>query len=344
MAACPVCSFPLFPARHGATRISLCRRCGGALIGADGIKDAYGGLGQPSQWPADELREHPEARYLACPDDGAAMQAISIVNNGTTVVVDVCKQCGGLWLDAEEGDHLAAVLRGEQREGSPRQPGFRSYLFQLFTGMPLEVWHPVRRRPVIMQMLVATLIALFVVEGVMIGSMGEEPFARLFGLVPREFLAGNQLWSLLTHGFIHGGVFHLVSNLYFLWIFGDNVEDTMGRPAFVWIYGLAMVAGGLLEVVMSPDSPLPRLGASGAVAGLMGAYLMLFPHVKVWVVWFFVRFKLSIWVYLGMWGTVQLISAAAGVPGIAWYAHIGGFVAGMAAGLRYKQRRGGLTA
>lgn len=337
MASCPVCSFPLSDAHHGSTRVQLCRRCQGALVSAQGVHEAYGALGPSSQWPGAEIQEGPLARQLRCPGDGAHMKAIAVMQGNVSVVVDVCTQCDALWLDASEGAHLARLLGSAGVERS--QPGFRSYLFQLFTGMPVEVWHPTKKRPVLVYSLLALLPALFLLELTAIGAMGDVSFVQMFGLVPRAFISGERVWTLFTHGFIHGGWFHLLGNLYFLYVFGDNVEDTMGRRAFVQVYMLAMVAGGVLEVVVDPTSSMPRLGASGAIAGLMGAYLVLFPSVKVWVVWLFMRFKLSVWIYLGLWVLMQVGAAAAHAPGVAWFCHLGGFAAGAALGFRYRLRR-----
>jgi membrane associated rhomboid family serine protease len=136
--------------------------------------------------------------------------------------------------------------------------------------------------------------------------------------------------TLLTYQFMHGDIFHLLSNMLFLWVFGDNVEDALGHVRYLIFYLLCGVAGGLAHAVMLPASPLPLIGASGAVAGVIGAYLLLHPRVLVWVLAFRI-IPLNIkaaWV-LGIWVLTQaimvLISPA---DQVAWWAHIGGLVAG----------------
>lgn len=345
MSACPVCTFPLRDVNHQGTALKLCRRCGGTWLEAHRLKEAFGGLGAPSSWNADELQEGPEVRHLRCPADGHRMNALRVVAPHGSVVVDHCQACGGLWLDALEGDQLARLLRTGVETGEPppgvadRKPGWRSYFFQLFTGLPIEVWHPVKKTPLVVYSLVAVLTVAFVLELVVMaqdGMAGSSALATTLALTPTTFLSGIAPWTVVTHGFIHGGVLHLLGNLYFLWIFGDNVEDTLGRRRMLWVYAAALVVGGLAEVVSAPSSGIPRLGASGAVAGLMGAYMALFPHVKVWVVMLFMRFKMSVWIYLGLWVAVQVLSAMAHRTGVAWFAHLGGFGTGMVLGLMFR--------
>ncbi|MEW5851586.1 MAG: rhomboid family intramembrane serine protease [Myxococcota bacterium] len=341
MSTCPVCTFPLRSHQHGNVALELCRRCGGTFVSLADAHEAYGGLGSPDTWNAQELAPGRGTRALRCPRDAAAMKAYLVTSHTGEVVVDVCGQCGGLWLDALEGERLARIVAGGVAvPASPdEKPSLRSYFFQLFTGMPIEVWHPTRRRPVLIYMLLATLTGLFLLEAWVIAGSDDagQAFAHQFGLIPRDYLAGLRPWTMLSHAFIHGGVAHLLGNLYFLYVFGDNVEDTLGRRRLVLLYTMALVAGGAAEIAMDPAGVVPRLGASGAVAGLMGAYLVLFPKVRVWVVLLFVRFKTPVLAYLTLWLLLQVAGASQGVPGVAWFAHLGGFAAGIATGVAYRR-------
>jgi rhomboid family protein len=145
--------------------------------------------------------------------------------------------------------------------------------------------------------------------------------------------------------FLHGGVFHVGGNMLYLWIFGDNVEDTLGHSRFLVFYLLSGIAAALVQTMVSPASKIPMLGASGAVSGVLGAYLLLFPHARVLTLlifgFFFRMVHIPAVIVLGFWIIVQFvnglltvtISAARGEStggGVAWFAHIGGFVAGMA--------------
>ncbi|WP_022660744.1 rhomboid family intramembrane serine protease [Paucidesulfovibrio longus] len=169
-------------------------------------------------------------------------------------------------------------------------------------------------------------------------------FFHLFGVVPARFSdpqwamhAGYPdatLWPLFTYMFLHGGWLHLIMNMWMLWIFADNIEDVTGHWRFVGFYlccGLVAVA---LHVLFNQDSPLPIVGASGAIAGTLGAYLVLYPHGRVatLVLIFIFYFRASL--FLVVWFALQIVSgieqgSAGQIAGVAWWAHVGGFVAGM---------------
>lgn len=150
---------------------------------------------------------------------------------------------------------------------------------------------------------------------------------------------GGLTWAtILTSMFLHGSWAHLLGNLWFLWIFGNNVEDSMGRLRFVVFYIMCGVAAAFAQVLSDPGSPIPMVGASGAISGIMGAYLVLYPRVRIFTLFFFfifVRvFPLPAWLILGEWFVIQLLSSLAdpfqGTGGVAFWAHSGGFVAGAA--------------
>jgi membrane associated rhomboid family serine protease len=148
---------------------------------------------------------------------------------------------------------------------------------------------------------------------------------------------GTQASHLLTSMFLHGSWMHLLGNMWFLWIFGDNVEDSMTRPRFVAFYLLCGLAAAFAQVVTSPASGVPMVGASGAISGVMGAYLVLYPRVRVFALiplgFFLTSVALPAWMMLIYWAGLQLLSgvAAAGREGggVAFWAHVGGFLAGI---------------
>ncbi|HEY1246000.1 MAG TPA: rhomboid family intramembrane serine protease [Hyphomicrobiaceae bacterium] len=136
--------------------------------------------------------------------------------------------------------------------------------------------------------------------------------------------------TLITYQFLHGGVLHLLSNMLFLWVFGDNVEDAMGHVKFLVFYLLCGVAGGLAHAAALPSSQFPLIGASGAVAGVIAAYLMLHPKVRVWVLVFrFLPLRVPAGWVLGIWVVTQFAMVVlAPADGVAWWAHVGGLAAG----------------
>jgi rhomboid family protein len=148
---------------------------------------------------------------------------------------------------------------------------------------------------------------------------------------------GRQVSHLVTSMFLHGSWMHLLGNMWFLWIFGNNVEDSMTRPRFVVFYLLSGLAAALAQVALSPASPIPMVGASGAISGVMGAYLILYPRVRVFCMiplgFFFTSVALPAWTMLLYWFLIQFVSGVFGGGGegggVAFWAHVGGFVAGV---------------
>jgi membrane associated rhomboid family serine protease len=147
---------------------------------------------------------------------------------------------------------------------------------------------------------------------------------------------GRQVSHLFTSMFLHGSWMHLLGNMWFLWIFGDNVEDSMTRPRFAAFYLLSGLAAALAQVVTGPSSAVPMVGASGAISGVMGGYLVLFPRVRVYALlplgFFITTVALPAWMMLVYWAGLQLLSGVVSAGeggGVAFWAHVGGFVAGV---------------
>ena len=168
-----------------------------------------------------------------------------------------------------------------------------------------------------------------------------------FAIVPREladegvlgaatyphkfnFIDVREVWTPLTYMFMHGNIMHLIGNMLFLWVFGDNVEDAMGHIRFLAFYLACGVLAALFHAWMLPGSEIPLIGASGAVAGVIAAYLILYPTVRVWILVFrFVPLKLPVYVVLGSWIALQFAMPLLGQAGqISWWAHVGGILAG----------------
>ncbi len=179
----------------------------------------------------------------------------------------------------------------------------------------------------------------------------DEAVLHLFqrwGLVPARLISGEGWLALLTAQFLHAGWLHLGLNMLFLWIFGDNLEEELGSLRFLVFYLACGTLGGLVHLAMAPGSVVPVIGASGAVAGVMGGYLLLFPRARVDVVfWYVIGFWIIVWpawLLLGLWLALQLwggVSFASGGAGVAFWAHVGGFLAGGALCLHHWRARGG---
>jgi membrane associated rhomboid family serine protease len=174
-------------------------------------------------------------------------------------------------------------------------------------------------------------------------ALGLEAVVQAYGFVPALFFQDplGQGYRLFTSMFLHGGFFHILSNMWFLWVFGDNVEDRMGHGRFLLFYLLGGVAAALAQGLFTPTSTVPMIGASGAVSAVLGAYYVLFPRayvvsVVLFIFPLFVTFPAG--VYLGYWAFLQLFQGLLGLPGVAWWAHLGGFLFGVYAGPRMARR------
>jgi membrane associated rhomboid family serine protease len=190
--------------------------------------------------------------------------------------------------------------------------------------------------------LIAINVIVYVLEATVIGQQAAISFAvvpgelfqvGLFGGAahgPTESLAVPEGLTLFTYMFLHSDILHLTTNMLFLWVFGDNVEDAMGHAWYLAFYLVCGVVGGALHAIMLPDSKLPLIGASGAVAGVIAAYLMLHPRVRVWILVFrVVPLRITAAVALGAWIASQFLMLLVPQTGhIAWWAHIGGIGAG----------------
>jgi membrane associated rhomboid family serine protease len=186
-----------------------------------------------------------------------------------------------------------------------------------------------------------------------------ESFVETFGFVPARYFLLAQLepdnWAarylpLLTSMFLHGGWAHLIGNMLYLWIFGDNVEDRLGHLRYLAFYLLTGLGAALAHAYLHPDSVIPTVGASGAISGVLGGYLVLLPHARVItlipLLFFFVDIvELPAVLYLGFWFVMQFASGAFAMvlagdaAGVAWWAHVGGFVAGMTLAQVIRRRR-----
>jgi membrane associated rhomboid family serine protease len=182
-------------------------------------------------------------------------------------------------------------------------------------------------------------------------------FVYLYGLIPVEITGGELLvqhpvplyGTILTSMFVHGGLFHLAGNMLYLWIFGDNVEDRLGRVRFLLFYLLSGLAAAAAQILSDPHSQIPMVGASGAISGVLGAYLLLYPHARVVTLvffgWFVRVIEIRAIIVLGFWIVVQLVSGlltwGAQVGGVAWFAHVGGFIAGLVMVIPLRRRAEG---
>jgi membrane associated rhomboid family serine protease len=215
--------------------------------------------------------------------------------------------------------------------------------------IPLKNMDPRRSLPIVTLLLIAANVAVFAYQ-LSLGPQAGEVFVRTWGLVPskiqlalagRHYTLADALIPLFTCMFLHGGFLHILGNMWFLWIFGANLEDRVGALPYLFMYLVSGIASGLTQAAFSWGSRLPSIGASGAISGVLGAYIVLFPAsriltlVPLFIIWFTAR--IPAFVFIGLWFIVQFLSGigslgpggTANTGGVAWWAHIGGFLFGV---------------
>jgi rhomboid family protein len=218
--------------------------------------------------------------------------------------------------------------------------------------LPLYDDNPIRRTPIVTYGLIGMCVGAFLWQ------LGQdsETVALQFGMVPAVLFGYRALppdlaiippWAtIFTSMFLHGGWLHLGGNMLFLWIFGNNVEDLLGRARYLLLYLASGAAAALMQALSARHALVPMIGASGAIAGVLGAYLMTYPranvHCLVWIVIFFWIVTVPAWILLGLWFAMQLVSglvARPDSPGVAFWAHVGGFATGGVLFLALRPRR-----
>jgi membrane associated rhomboid family serine protease len=224
---------------------------------------------------------------------------------------------------------------------------------------PLKDDLPSRSAPVVtVGLITLNALAYFYQVSLEMGSFGEgaraaEAFVMEFGLVPCRLTGTcrtmvdlpSPILTVFTSMFLHGSFFHIAGNMLYLWIFGDNVEDTLGHGRFILFYLASGVAAAATQTAVSPTSQVPMIGASGAISGLLGAYFILFPHANVLTLVIFGFFwrivSIPALLVLGFWMVVQILNGLGSFGaggGVAWFAHIGGFFGGMALLLLFRPK------
>lgn len=205
--------------------------------------------------------------------------------------------------------------------------------------IPIRDINPTQRFPIATVALIAVNVLVFIYQA-SLGTQRETLFVMEYAVRPAELLRdfNGQAQTLVTSMFLHGDILHIGSNMLYLWIFGNNIEDQLGIPRFLLFYFLTGFIAGGAQIAIDPSSQIPMIGASGAIAGVLGGYLILFPRAKVQTIillFYFIRVvEISAMWLLGWWFVIQLFGgvSALGIEsqgGVAFFAHIGGFVGGL---------------
>jgi len=348
---CPHCTVELKTEVHRHVQMDRCPRCGGLWFDCDE-------LARFNRFDSDfplrrEAKTSGQMTSLKCPRCGSILSRIAYTHGGS-VYVDRCISCKGVWLDRGEIETIRGILtkklrmnrarrkldeatrreqelweahmNGVAEEESQQSVSRMEWFFMFVTRLPLEVYNPVRRFPAAVVALIVANVLIFALEYYVLD------FRTVLSLafVPNSLRQLEQLHGLVTSMFLHGSVLHIAGNVYFLYTFGDNVEDFFGPLKFLVLYFLCGLSANLVHFSVDVYSQAPALGASGAISGILAAYMLVFPRRKIY--WFVIIWPVklrAIWYGLG-WAALQIVNAAIGGSSVAWFAHIGGFIAGIA--------------
>ena len=355
MLVCPKCRQPLRQSYIAAGSVHLCRTCTGRAV------------------PIDVLRKAAEPEFLAelrkgvaaqrgrkgrpCPHCAKPMAPADVRDGERTVGLDVCGRCRLVWFDPGEADvvparpeHAQDDLPGPGQGGpslSLTGPDRLWKMLPAVLGLPIEYGpNQLRTHPLVTWSIAAALAIVFLLIAIPEGSEGLLRAIYGWGLIPNDWSRSGGL-TLLTSFFLHAGWWHLIGNTYFLLIFGDNVEDHLGRGRFVGLLVGAHLAGMALHMVASPESAnVPCVGASAGICGVMAYYALAFPRARIGVfLWIWSLFHiLRVPAYLGLvaYVAMQLLGAYLsrdGVGGVAYMAHLGGLAVGATAALVSRARQ-----
>ncbi len=361
---CPVCRTALAEHEVEGVSVLFCLTCGGLLCTRACFREYVAVLRESSleSLPTVELFERravpltlirPEKK--ACPSCGAAMAPFNYAYD-SNIFLDRCPRCDLIWADRGEIVKVAQYVKGNptlERLGhalADRETELAKYRDMAdeahavggqgrvpVTGfwiglLPLSDEEETTTFPLVTLLLILVNFAVFMLFG---------PSPELFedfGFVPDYFLGGRELHRLITSQFLHVSIFHLLGNMLFLWIFGDNVEDRFGKIAFLLIYLVLGAAGDVAHAFTTAATSVPAIGASGAISGVMGCYFLLFSQSRVRTVIGYYIVRIPAAVFLLMWLGLQVMFSLMGGP-VAYAAHIGGFIAGMIVALAYKSRK-----
>lgn len=372
---CPACKHELRQLiEPGAVR-DYCAHCGGYWFDAGELKGFLDDMierlhGLP--YERIELRRAQRAggsigsapRPCPCCDKPMAKTNYAYDSN---VFVDRCTVCGGIWVDKDLIVPLATYTRGHpkldklgeslaqdvRRKASSRETidvlegvGSMPYLWYLFPKIVVPLGDTPERRSIPCVTLGLILANVLVYLIMLSNPANVEVFVSDYAMVPSGVMEGQALHTFVTSAFLHAGVLHLVVNMLFLYIFGDNVEDAFGHLQFLVFYFFAAIASSAAHVVSDLHSTTPCLGASGAVAGVMGTYLVFHPDARIRTLILFRVFDIPAVFYLGLWFLLNLVNGVLSSSGatptdVAWFAHIGGFAFGVISALAWKLLQSG---
>ncbi|MEJ5252886.1 MAG: rhomboid family intramembrane serine protease [Chthonomonadetes bacterium] len=350
---CPRCGEPLTRYQSFAGLVWQCARCGGRAVALSVLRKAVDERTVRALWVT--ATQGGIRSPLRCPSCQKPMrQAVAGVS--VPVTIDVCELCQFVWTDAGELEQMPpappppqpqqpdlppeakealamakveALSQRTRRYGDEELPDSLLHTALLLLGLPVEEENFLQRQPWMTWLTAFTITAVS-----LIAFFDLERAIRTLALVPAEWWRYGGI-TLFTSFFVHGSIFHLLSNLYFLVVFGDNVEDFLGHTRFLLLLTLSTLVGDVMHIAFDPRPDIPCIGASGGISGVVLFYALAFPHAKLYLAyrwyWFIRVFSLPAWVLALIWVALQLLGVAGqmyGASGVSALAHLGGAAMG----------------
>src|SRR6266536_4928390 len=343
---CPACRIPLTEIRTGNGIIWRCEKCDGRAVGLQLLRRTFTPESINPLWLHAIHNEGSSAR--PCPSCGNAMIEVAL-DSSSGIRVEVCRICEFVWFDSGETQtlqarplpkpkpqkareaialakvqHLAEQARGPDFDSAPLDEWWKS--MAAFLGMPVQFDAPAQeRRPVATWFLAAVIVTASVHAFFHL-----QEAVQLFGLIPAQALRLHGL-TFFTSFFPHAEVIHLVGNMYFLLVFGDDVENFLGPLRYIALIAIAAFVGDLVHIASAPNSTIPCIGASGGIAGVITFYALAFPQAKIGFLWryfyYFRWIRLPAWFVFVLWIFFQIIGAyeqKIGISSVSSFAHLGG--------------------
>ncbi len=344
--------------------VDICAQCGGLWFDAQELPVYIETFTKIHEFPPLTLTEATQKAQniytLAeqnknCPRCRLPMRKFNYAYN-SNIFLDRCAQCQGIWTDRDEIAKLARfnqsspliiklaeALSREQNDFQQQLDTIEAFasvssrvpLFLLFLPkiiLPLSDDNPRTNAPCVTLTLIGLNISIFLAQLLFLPIEIWPAFYQCFGLIPSQFMAGDVNIILFTSLFLHDGLFHLLGNMFFLWLFGDNVEDKFGPIIFLFFYLTCGIVADFGHIFFNPANSYPLIGASGAISGVMGAYLLLFPKIKIKTLFFYKVIDVPAVVFFISWLGLQFFNSwwahLMHHTSIAWWAHIWGFVCG----------------
>ncbi|WP_394391535.1 rhomboid family intramembrane serine protease [Shewanella woodyi] len=322
---------------HGE-EVDSCQRCGGLWFENGELNAALSSAdnGDSCVRVEESLGEHLGDSKRHCHHCDVGMQHYHLMQ-GYQIEVDVCHSCSGLWIDEDERAKVVqSPLVKSLLADLDAKISAKTWFFQFLSQMPVEFNLKTKSRPVVTYLLLALNILIFLAYGFDMSTT--DTVFENFAMRANEVLAGHQPWTIVSHMFLHGDFMHLAGNMYFLYVVGDNLEDALGRMKFLGIYLICGFAAAAAQIASDPGSGIYMVGASGAIAGLFGMYLLWFRHASLTFMFVVYQKKLSPMAFFAIWLGFNIFGLFMAGDGVAYWAHIGGFVAGLIIGVALKDR------